>query len=223
MRQHMLRSGNSRFTAVSHRLLFKAFPCKHSDFRSRLLTVSSGNRKQSSKQSKGLQTFLFPALMKDNPQPFEELLAAMAHRRRTTVSLDEFVRRQEQASKRKPSKKEMGRRLRLTVLDLHPDDLTSMRAVLIYLGSRQVEYSDESHVRRVMRELDIHLLKPGETVFFYFSVVDLRTGQPKKWHCLRKIIVGKNGTATNYGMSRKEYDELLGCKSHRVQPIRPDK
>lgn len=167
---------------------------------------------------------LFPALMKDEPQPFEELLAAMAHRRRTTVSLDEFVRRQKQASTMKPSKKEMGRRLRLALLDLSPDDLTSIRGVLNFLARFKAEYSDESHVRRVMRELDIRLLKPGDTVFFYFSVVDRRTGQPKEWHCVRKIIVGKSGTATNYGMSRKEYDELLGCKSHCVQPpIRPDK
>ncbi len=166
---------------------------------------------------------LFPALMNDDPKPFEELLQAMAHRRKTEVSLDEFIRRQMEERKRKPSKKEMGRRLRLALLNLSPDDLTSMRAVLRFLDGFQTEYSDESHVRRVMRELNIHLLKLGDTVYFRFSETDLHTGNPKKWLCPRKIIVGQNGTATNFGISRKEYDELLGWKGHRVQPGAPDK
>ena len=165
---------------------------------------------------------LFPALMEDDPQPFEELLAAMAHRRKTTVSLDEFVRRQQQASKLKPSKKELGRRLRLALLNLSPDDLTSMRGVLNFLARFKAEYSDESHVHRVMSELDIHLLKRGDTVYFRFSEIDPATGNPKKWFCPRKIVVGRNGTTTNSGMSRKDYEGLLGWKTHRVQPATPD-
>jgi len=166
---------------------------------------------------------LFPALMKDDPQPFEELLAAMAHCRRTTVSLDEFVRHQQQASKMKPSKKEMGRRLRLALLNLSPDDLTSMRGVLSFLARFKTEYSDESHVHRVMRELDIRLLKQGDTVYFRFSEADPATGDPKKWFCPRKIVVGLNGAITNFGMSQKDYEGLLGWKAHRVQPATPDK
>jgi hypothetical protein len=57
------------------------------------------------------QTFadlLLPALMKDDPKPFEELIQAMAHRRKTTVSPDEFVRRQEQQRRIKPTKKGNG-------------------------------------------------------------------------------------------------------------------
>jgi hypothetical protein len=160
---------------------------------------------------------LFPALMKDDPAPFEQLLEAMAHRRKTEVSLDEFIRRQQLERKKKPLKKEMGRRLRLALLNLDPDDLASIRSVLSFLDSRQIEYSDESHVRRVMRELDIHLLKPGDTVFFGFSEIDFQTGNPKAWVCLRKIIVGKNGAVTNHGMSRKQYDGLNGRKAHQVR------
>jgi hypothetical protein len=126
----------------------------------------------------------------------------------------------------KPLKKETGRRLRLAILNLDPDDLTSMRAVLKFLDSRDVEYSDESHVRRVMREMGIHLLKPGDTVYFGFSKINLQTGGPEKCVCLRKIIVEKRGEAKNFGISRKKYDDLLGMKAHCVSPpipISPDK
>jgi hypothetical protein len=169
---------------------------------------------------------LFPALMKDDPRPFEELIQAMARRRKTTVSLDEFVRRKQLQQKMKPTKKEAGRKLRLAILNLKPDDLTSMPAALKFLDSRNVEYSDESHVRRVMREMDIHLLKPGDTVYFGFSKINLQTGAPEKWMCLRKLIVGKRGEAKNLGMSRKKYDDLLGMKAHSVSPTHatsPDK
>lgn len=166
---------------------------------------------------------LFPALMTDDPKPFEELLAAMAHRRKTEVSLDEFIRRQKQARKKKPSKKESGRKLRLALLNLRPDDLTSLRAVMNGLHKYEVEYSDESHVRRVMREMDVHLLKPGDTVYFHFSEFDLLNDGSKKWLCLRKLVIQQNGIANNYGMSRKEYDDLNGRKAHRVDSAAPDK
>jgi len=161
---------------------------------------------------------LFPALMNDDPKPFEELLEAMAYRRKTEVSLDEFIRCQ-----KKHSKKETGRRLRLALLNLSPDDLTSIPVVLNFLDSHLIEYSDESHVRRVMRELDVELLKQGDTVYFRFSEINLPTGEPKKWVCPRKIVVEQNGTAANYGMSRKDYDGLLGWKAHQVQSIASDK
>ena len=74
-----------------------------------------------------------------------------------------------------------------------------------------------------MSELGIRLLKQGDTVYFRFSETDLATGNPKKWFCPRKIVVGRNGTITNFGMSRKDYDGLLGWKAHRVQPAAPDK
>jgi len=38
---------------------------------------------------------LLPVLMRDDARPFEELIEAMAKRRRCEVSFDEFVRRQE--------------------------------------------------------------------------------------------------------------------------------
>ena len=166
---------------------------------------------------------LLPALMKDDPRPFEELIQAMAFRRKTEVSGDEFIRRQKQNLTKQPSKKELGRRLRLAILNLQPDDLTSMRTVLRFLDGLQISYSDESHVRRVMRELDVHLLKPGDSVYFGLSEFDLNTGVPKKWQWVRKMLVARNGTVTNRGMSRKEYDDLHGCKAHHVQPAAPDK
>src|SRR5207244_1040839 len=72
---------------------------------------------------------LFPALMRDDARPFEELIAAMAARRKVEVSLEEFVRRQQDLRKVRPSKKEIGRRLRLALLSLNPDDLLNIRTV----------------------------------------------------------------------------------------------
>ncbi len=57
---------------------------------------------------------LLPALIKDDPRPFEELLEAMAHRRKTTLPLNEFIRRQSQRGKL--SKKEIGRKFRFALL-----------------------------------------------------------------------------------------------------------
>jgi len=166
---------------------------------------------------------LFPALLNDNPKPFQELLEAMASRRKREVSLENFVGQQCEGLRKKPTKKEMGRRLRLALLNLSPDDLLSMHKVLTFLADRQIEFSDESHVRRVMRELHIHLLKHGDTVYFGWSNVDVSSGNPKRWKCVRKLTVEQNGKTTNVGLSRRQYDDLLGWKAHTVQPAISDK
>ena len=82
------------------------------------------------------------------------------------------------------------------------------------------------HVRRVMREMKIHLLKPGDTVYLAFSQIDTATGGPKKIVCPRKFTVNGDRTITNCGMTRKEYDDLLGWKAHNIESaavIKPDK
>jgi hypothetical protein len=119
---------------------------------------------------------LFPALVESAPTPFNELLEAMAKlRREITFAKDGLVIYGNRP--KPPAKKEAGRKLRLAIIDLQPDDLASMRAVLKFLESRQVEFSDESHVRRVMREMDVHLLTPGDTVYLAFSKIDPVTWQ----------------------------------------------
>jgi len=165
---------------------------------------------------------LFPALMENNPAPFLELLEAMAKERREVTRFDNGLVLYGRRPK-PPKKKEAGRKLRLAILSLTPDDLISMRAVLKSLENCEIEYSDESHVRRVMREMDIHLLKPGDTVYLRFSEFDLHTGEPKEWQCVRKFVVEQNGTVTNYGLSQAAYDELRGWKAHRVRLASPDK
>jgi hypothetical protein len=168
---------------------------------------------------------LFPALVKNDPAPFNELLEAMAKlRREISFAKDGLVIFGNRPKPR--GKKEAGRKLRLAILDLKPDDLASMQAVLKFLESRQVEFSDESHVRRVMREMKIHLLKPGDTVYLAFSQINPATGGPKKIVCPRKFIVNGDRTITNFGMSRKDYDDLLGWKAHNIESaalIKPDK
>lgn len=166
---------------------------------------------------------LFPALMKDDPAPFEELLEAMAKERRERFFVGGTL-----CWKTKPRsiKREIGRTLRLAIINLSPDDLISMKAVETFLVSEKVDYFDESHLRRVMREQGVHLLKAGDTVYFDFSEIDSKTGKPKKWRTLRKLLVGTKGKATNYGTSRKEYERLSGWKRHRIKsapPVKADK
>ncbi len=168
---------------------------------------------------------LFPALAKDNPAPLNELLEAMAKERREISMAKNGV----VVYGKKPkltTKKEQGRHLRQAILSFKPDDLISMRAVEAHLAKWQAAYSDESHVYRVMRELKVHLLSPGDTVYFAFSQTDLATGKPKRIVCPRKFVVNGNRSITNFGMSRKEYDDLNGWKAHRVVSAgsaKPDK
>ena len=132
----------------------------------------------------------FPALLNDTPKPFEELLEVMAtNRREITYAKGGVVVWGNRP--RLPRKKEQGRRLRQMILDLEPDDLVSIKAVESQLAKWAVEYSDVSHVYRVMRELKVQLLKPGDTVFFHYSPMNLQTLEPTKWQCLRKFVVGQ--------------------------------
>src|ERR1035437_3872146 len=171
---------------------------------------------------------LFPALVNNDPAPFNELLEAMATlRREITFAKDGLV---VFGNRPKPSaKKEAGRKLRLAILDLKPDDRVSIQAVFKFLESRQVEFSDESHVRRVMREMKIHLLQPGDTVYLGFAPLDPTaptTGRPQKEFVrLRKFVVNRDRMITSFGMSREKYDALWGCKAHYVVPAatKPDK
>ena len=187
--------------------------------------LTDGQLQAKERLKKDFADLFFPALVKNNPAPFNELLEAMAKlRREITFAKDGLVIFGNRP--KPPAKKEAGRKLRLAIIDLQPDDLASMPAVLKFLESRQVEFSDESHVRRVMREMDVHLLKPGDTVYLAFSQIDPATDSPKKIVCPRKFVVNGDRTIKNYGMTRKEYDDLLGWKSHNVEPAataKPDK
>lgn len=186
-----------------------------------LVTMVNGNRSFVNPEKSAIQErarlkarfadLLFPALIKDNPAPFNELLEAMAKERRELTTAKDGVLVYGKRPK-PPAKKELGRRLRQAVLSLKPDDLISMRAVEAHLAIWEVSYSDESHLRRVMRELNVKLLKPGDTVYFRFGE-----------KCVRKFTVGENGKITNFGMSRQDYDALNGLKAHAVVPAPPDK
>lgn len=151
---------------------------------------------------------LFPALMKDDPKPFEELLEAMARRRKSEVSLDEFIRRQERARHQKPSKKEIGRRLRLALLDLQPDDLLNIRTVKAALARVEQAFQkwhgfdfslapDDSKIYAVMKELNLRFLQPGDAA---------------RWICGGKVVrllqVQSDGTAKDSGMTLKQVEGL---------------
>jgi hypothetical protein len=137
---------------------------------------------------------LFPALLEDNPAPFAELLEAMAKSRRSECrDLNEFISRMEEYSKQPVSKKESGRRLRLALLGLWPDQLLSMGSVIKSLSERGLYKLDERHVRRTMREIDVHLLRPGECFIYR-----------KNGRTVRTLRVSKSGKPIATGKSWEE-------------------
>ena len=151
---------------------------------------------------------LFPALMKDDPTPFEELVEAMAYRRKTEVSIEEFIRRQEQHRRKKPAKKEIGRRFRLALLNLHPDDLLNIQTVKAALEKVEREFSkwhgfdftlfaDDSAIYATMKELNLRLLRPGDAA---------------RWTCAGKIVrmlqIQTDGTPKETGMTLKQVEAL---------------
>jgi len=137
---------------------------------------------------------LFPALLEDNPAPFVGLLEAMAKSRRSECrDLNEFISKMEEYSKQPVSKKESGRRLRLALLSLWPDQLLSMKAVLQGIDRWGAPYDDASHVRRVMRKIDVHLLRPAECFIYRINGRTVRT-----------LRVSKNGKPIVTGKSWEE-------------------
>ncbi len=81
--------------------------------------------------------------------------------------MDEFVRRETEASKKPLSKKEKGRRQRLALLNLQPDDLLNIQTVKAALKKFDTHpncklFADDSTIYAVMKELHIHFLKPGD-------------------------------------------------------------
>jgi hypothetical protein len=153
--------------------------------------------------------------MKDDPRPFEELIRAMAHRRKTMVSMDEFIRRQSQERCKRPTKKEMGRLFRLALLGLGPDDLLNINTVKATLAKEEQRcsnfyrgfdfsfYSDDSAIYSTMKELGLRFLRPGDFA---------------RWTYGGKVIRGlqllPDGTPKVVGMTLEEVEALPG---HNLQ------
>ncbi|HZM03541.1 MAG TPA: hypothetical protein VFC44_11080 [Candidatus Saccharimonadales bacterium] len=146
--------------------------------------------------------------MKDNTQPFEELIEAMRKRRKMNVSIDEFAERQARQRKLKPSKKEVGRRLRLALLNLNPDDLFNIRTVKIALGKVEQQFQkwhgfdfslapDDSKIYAVMKELGLRFLRPGDAA---------------RWICNGKVVrilkIQADGKPKELGMTRQQVESL---------------
>jgi hypothetical protein len=151
---------------------------------------------------------LLPSLMRDDPRPFEELIEAMAKRRRTIVSLEEFVRRQELERKKRPSKKEVSRRLRLALINLDPDDLVNIRTVKAALAKVEKAFQewhgfdfslapDDSKIYAVMKELNLRFLRPGDAA---------------RWICNGKVVrvmeVQADGKVSEKGLTAAQVRKL---------------
>jgi hypothetical protein len=151
---------------------------------------------------------LFPALLNDDPAPFQELLAAMAKERSRIVSCKNgFVLYKKQSlSGRDAVTRKLGTEIPL----LSPDDLISREAVMRALQKREIP-GEEKAVFNAMRDLGVRLLKPGDMAYFGF-----RADLSKPIEVVRYFVVQKNRTINNHGMSRKKYDALNGEKHFRI-------
>ena len=161
----------------------------------------------------------FPALMKDDPKPFEELIQAMAYRRKTTVSLDEFIRRKNQQRKIKPTKKEIGRRFRLALINLKPDELLNIKTVKAALAKEELRlsdfyqnfdsslYCDDSAIYAAMKELNLRFFRPGDAA---------------RWTCGGKVIrileILPDGTPRVSGMKLEQVEALPGYTCEKSFP-----
>lgn len=152
---------------------------------------------------------LFPALVKNDIQPFEELIQAMADQRRQFILSAASLRRQKQEGsprKFKPSKKEIGRRLRLALLFLNPDDLLNIQTVKAALQKEESNFddgcalfSDDSKIYAVMKELKIRFLKSGDAAVW--RAIGSR-------EILRVLQIQSDGRPKESGMTLKEVSSL---------------
>jgi hypothetical protein len=169
------------------------------------------NTKVMQQLKKKFVDLLLPALIKDDPRPFEELLEAMAYRRKTTVSLDEFIRRREKQKKKKPSKKEIGRKFRLALISLKPDDLLNINTVKEAIAKRESWesweddgkdknvsfYHDDSALYATMKELNLRFLQPGDKARW------TRDGK-----VIRTLEIMPDGSVKNSKMTRVQVEAL---------------
>lgn len=99
-------------------------------------------------QEEFVQLF-FPALMRDNPEPFEELLKALADRRKLRSGRGAPISK----------KVEKGRRLRLALLTMLPAERSDIKMVKKMLGKWRIEYTDEPAIYSTMKELGLQFTK----------------------------------------------------------------
>ena len=132
----------------------------------------------------------FPLLVAGNTVPFEELIQEVRDLRKKLVSPEEWVRRETEALKESPSKKEKGRRQRLALLNLQPDDLLNIQTVQAAIAKFDIHpdsplFANDATIYDVMKELHIHFLKPGDAARWLYNGKVVRTlhimrdGRPK--------------------------------------------
>lgn len=148
----------------------------------------------------------FPALVKNDIQPFEELIQAMADRRRSELTPEKLLQLQKQQKSRlllKPSKKEIGRRFRLALLSLNPDELLNIQTVKAALQKVEAHYNDyslffdDSKIYAVMKELKIRFLQPGDAASW------IHNGK-----VVRELRIQPDGTPKESGMTLKAVSSL---------------
>ena len=151
---------------------------------------------------------LFPALVNNDIQVFEELILAMKKQRKNRLNLEAALRRPKQAGIQKahqPSKKEIGRQLRVALMFLNPDDLLNIRTVKAALEKIEGSlpdnhrlFSDDSKIYAVMKELKIRFLKPGDKA-------EWRSDGGK---VLRQLQTLPDGTPKIVGMTLQEISQV---------------
>jgi hypothetical protein len=162
---------------------------------------------------------LFPALVKNDPAPFNELVEAMAVlRREITFAKDGVIVFGKRP--KTPPKKEKGRRFRLALLSLDPDDLLNIQTVKAALAKEYAHYpdgnsfySDDSAIYAAMEELNLRFLQPGDCARWTAGGKVVRT---------LKIL--PDGTAKESGMTLAAIQALPGknCETIFSNQISPD-
>lgn len=193
-----LSGGQPAFTEIQMLSWLTALqsPCPYGE-------VALANTVKAYKQK--VADLLFPALVNNDIQIFEELILAMKEQRRNRINLEKALRSPPQDGnphKYKPSKKEIGRLLRLALLYLHPDDLLNIQTVRSALEKEESSlpdnyrfFSDDSKIYAVMKELKIRFLKPGDKAEWRAA----GSGQ-----VLRQLQILPDGTPKETGMTLEE-------------------
>ena len=132
--------------------------------------LTAGQLKSKELLKRDFADLLFPALVKNDPAPFNELLEAMAKlRREITFAKNGVIVRGKMP--KTPPKKEVGRRFRDALFNLLPDDLINIQTVKTALqkaGDCFVDndgepfFADDSKIYHTMAEVNISFLKPGD-------------------------------------------------------------
>ncbi|MCU0785666.1 MAG: hypothetical protein MUF81_16800 [Verrucomicrobia bacterium] len=156
---------------------------------------------------------LFPALIKNDPLPFQELIEAMGDCNRCRGSLIHYTRMNKKTKKLPSKKQEKGRFLAQVLTSLEPEDFQSWKTLMEALDKVGADYYDQSHLCKAMKRIagtatgwPYRLLKPGDA--FRWKI----RGPNGQWKIVRELLVKSDGTLLSRGLSREKCESIPNKK-----------